>query len=146
VVSVIQTLLIWLLVLAMPGQGAAAATMAFCGPKHHGGVAVGAADPAARSDHGHGGVDSTGADGHPRADAMASGDDDRGDLAQASVGSADPHQCNLCGSCCSTCALMSAVPHMPAPDAASIALAAAEATVDPYAADGPDRPPRILPV
>jgi len=33
----VRTLLIWLLVLAVPAQGAAAATMAFCGPNHHGG-------------------------------------------------------------------------------------------------------------
>ena len=50
----IRTLLIWLLALAIPAQGAAASTMAFCGAGHHGGTAAATADDAAAG-HVHGG-------------------------------------------------------------------------------------------
>lgn len=142
----IRTLLIWLLVLAIPAQGVAAATMAFCGPKHHGGVAGVAADQAATNGHLHGGLEATVAHEHPNADANAPVVDEPGVSAQAKVGSANQHNCNVCGACCSAGALMSAVPTMPAADAASTAFSSLVATVDALAADGPDRPPRILPV
>ena len=140
----IRTLLIWLLVLAIPAQGVAAATMAFCGPKHHGGVAAAAADLAATAGHAHGGLEATVADEHPRADASAPVADEPGVSAKARIGSADQHKCNVCGACCSTGALMSAVPTMLAVDAASTAFSSVVATVDPFAADGPDRPPRNI--
>ena len=50
----IRTLLIWLLMLAIPAQGVAAAAMAFCGPKHHGGGSAVTVDRAASPVHAHG--------------------------------------------------------------------------------------------
>lgn len=140
----VRTLLIWLLVLAIPAQGVAAATMAFCGPKHHGGVAAASAGLAATAGHVRGGLEATVAHEHPRADTNAPVADDPGVSAKAKIGSADQHKCNVCGACCSTGALMSAVPTVVAADAASTAFSTVVATVDPFAADGPDRPPRIL--
>ena len=142
----IRTLLIWLLVLAIPAQGVAASTMAFCGPKHHSGVAGVAADQAATSGHVHRGLQATVAHEHLGADANVPVADEPGVSAKAQAGSADQHSCNVCGACCSTGALMSAVPTMPAVNVASTAFSSVAATVDAFAADGPDRPPRILPV
>lgn len=140
----IRTLLLWLLVLAIPAQGVAASTMAFCGPKHHGGVAAAAADLAATASHVHGGLEAAAAHEHPRADANTPVAGEPGVSAKAKVSSADQHKCSVCGACCSTGALMSAVPTIVAANAASTAFSTVVAAVDPFAAEGPDRPPRIL--
>ena len=141
----IRTLLIWLLMLAIPAQGVAAATMAFCGPKHHGGAA-GIAEHMAPSHHAHGDREATAAHEHPRVDADAPTADHFSGSAKAKDHLTDQHKCNVCGACCSTGALMSALPTLPATDAASTAFSSLEACIDPFAADGPDRPPRNLPV
>jgi uncharacterized protein (UPF0210 family) len=139
----IRTLLIWLLALAIPAQGVAAATMAFCGAKHHGVFAASAGQDAAAS-HVHGALEATAPHEHRLADASVPAADDQGVSAKAKVGSADQHKCNVCGACCSTGAPMSAVPTMLAAGAESTAFSAAVATVAPFAAEGPDRPPRNL--
>jgi hypothetical protein len=133
--------LIWLLVLAIPAQGAAAATMAFCGPKHQGGVA---ADQVAAAGHVHGGLEATAAHEHPRAGANGLVADEVDVAAEVQAVSPDQHKCSLCGSCCSTGALMGAVPTLHVVDFAPTAFLLVVASVDPYAADGPDRPPRNL--
>ena len=104
----VRMLLIWLLALAIPAQGVAASTMAFCGPKHHGGVAAAAADLAATASHVHGGLEAAAAHEHPRADANTPVAGEPGVSAKAKVSSADQHKCSVCGACCSTGALMSA--------------------------------------
>ncbi len=142
----IRTLLIWLLVLAIPTQGVAAATMAFCGPIPHGGATAMPADHAAAAghEHVHGGLEATVSRDHPRTDIPALAGDEHGVPAKAQVGSADHHKCNVCGSCCSTGALISPVPTLSAVDAACASFSSLLATVDPFAADGPYRPPRKL--
>lgn len=140
--SLIRTLLIWLLMLAIPAQGVAAATMAFCGPKHHGGGAAAMADRAATTIQAHADHEATAAHEHLRFDASAPALDEPGVSAEAKVRSSDQHKCNVCGACCSTGALMGALPILPAADAASASFCSVVATVDPFAADGPDRPPR----
>jgi hypothetical protein len=140
----IRTLLIWLLVLAIPAQGVAAATMAFCGPTHHGGVTAAKGDLAATAGHVHGGLEGKVAHEHPSAGTDAPSADELEASTTAKIGSADQHKCNVCGACCSTGALMSSVPTLLAADAASTVFSTVVATVDPFAADGPDRPPRSL--
>lgn len=137
----IRTLLIWLLVLAIPAQGAAAATMAFCGPKHHGVVA---ADQVVAAGHVHGGLGATAAHEHPRAGANGSVADEVDVTAGVQAVSPDQHKCSICGSCCSAGALIGAVPTLHVADVAPTAFSLVAASVDPYAADGPDRPPRNL--
>jgi hypothetical protein len=137
----IRTLFIWLLVFAIPAQGVAAATMVFCGPMH---PDIVTAAQAATAGHVHGALDATVDHTHTPADANAPAADVPGVSAEAHAASADPHKCNVCGACCSTGALMSAVPTMPVADAASTAFCPVVATVEPFASDGPDRPPRSL--
>ena len=139
----IRTLLIWLLALAIPAQGAAASTMAFCGAGHHGGTAAATADDAAAG-HVHGGHLSVAALEDPQADLHGLADDGVGEPTEVKVGSADDHKCNVCGSCCATGALVSTDPALPVAASASTEFPSAQATVEPYAANGPDRPPRIL--
>jgi hypothetical protein len=122
--ALFRTLLLWLMVLAVPAQGWAAASMALCGQKHHG-VAEQQAQP-------------------PRLDTGVTAAHAPCHEADAPVDSADQHQCNVCSSCCSVGALISAVPALPDCEAALPLFATVVSTIDPFAADGPDRPPRNL--
>ena len=142
----IRTLLIWLLALAVPAQGAAAATMAFCGPNHHGGVAAAQMQPAAPADHAHqdGGVASE--HEHPQAAAVAAEDSSASaaSVASAKVSHASKHKCSACASCCSVGAILNSVLEVPAPVFTPTVFSTVVPSVDTLAADGPDRPPRIV--
>jgi hypothetical protein len=143
----IRTLFIWLLVLAVPVQGAAAAAMVPCGPSHHGGHAAVQTQPAVPQAHPHhSGTGATGATAHEHAQAMAV-------AAEAPSVSAMPvvsdgfspsaeHTCSACAACCSVGAILGSVLALPAPAVAPTVFATLVASVDPFAADGPDRPPR----
>ena len=141
----VKTLLIWLLVLAVSAQGAAAATMAFCGPDHHGSVAkkVLSAAPAKHAHHdgaavtpyAHDGVTAA-ADEHLPASASFA--------AAAKVSDPGTHKCSACASCCSVGAILSAALAVPAPVFTPTAFPTVAPCVDTFAADGPDRPPRIV--
>ncbi len=135
----IRAFLIWMLVLAVPAQGAAAATMAFCGPNHHGGelaLSTTTADPSAHADHGAEQM----SEGHsvPSADVPAA--DDESTLVNAN--DAAKQKCSVCASCCSLGAILSTVPVIPATDSVSTVFLTVVPTVGAFAADGPDRPPR----
>ena len=141
-----RTLLICLLVLAVPAQGVAAATMAFCGPNHHSGAAASHAERMAPAER-----------VHPQAQAQGTHrDHDKARAAQdvgADVGSsaapaksvhADKQKCSACASCCSVSAILNSVLAVPAPDLTPTVFSVVVPTVDAFAADGPDRPPRIV--
>ncbi len=142
----IRTLLIWLLVLAVPAQGAAAATMASCGPNHHSGLVATLMEPAGPADHAHhDGIAATDHE-HPPTAALA---DEDSSAAAVSVGSAkgsdaSKHKCSTCASCCSASAILSSVLTVPAPVLTPTVFSAVVPRVDTLAADGPDRPPRIV--
>ena len=144
----IRTLLVWLLVLAVPAQGAAAVTMAFCGPNHHGGAASAPAQQGGSDEHSnHHGVGQS-APGH--LDMAAQADED--DLASASPAASSQgshvvkQKCSACASCCSIGAILSPMLAVPAPAVAPAVFSAVVPTVSAFAADGPDRPPRIVAV
>jgi hypothetical protein len=130
----VRTLLIWLLVLALPAQGAMAATMAFCGPNHHA--------PASGASLG-----SAAAASHAAADVADVRDNETASVRPAALkpfGHGDVQKCSVCASCCSAAAVQSAAPTLPALDLADAVFATVAADVEPFAADGPDRPPRHL--
>ena len=141
----IRTLLIWLMVFAVPAQGAAATTMAFCGPNHHGGAAATHAQQAGLAAHSNHRNDAQSAHAHHGMAAQADADD------LASAASAAPSQgshtakqkCSACASCCSISALLSPTLAVPALAVTPTVFNAVVPTVDAFAADGPDRPPRI---
>lgn len=142
----IRALLIWLLVLAVPAQGAAAATMAFCGPNHHGGGAAAQMQPAAPAGLAH--QDGAVAQGHEHAQAAVLADEASAvsavSAASAKVSDASKHKCSACASCCSIGALLSSVLAVPAPVVTPTVFSAVVPSVDTFAADGPDRPPRFV--
>ncbi len=130
----LRTLLVWMLVLAVPVQGAAAATMALCGPNHHGTVAAAQTTPPHHAEaHTQGAADAHGSHDHH----VAAAADDSTQPAPADV-----HTCNVCASCCSVGALLQSHLTLPELEFAATVFAAVVTTVDPYAAGGPDRPPR----
>ena len=153
----IRTLLIWLLVLAVPAQGAAAATMLMCAPNHHAGGAGASVvhvqpgglsststhdrshahsndhvqHSAAAHDHDH---------DHAMADAPAAGEA----AAPAQGMHTGQHKCSACASCCSVSAMLSPVLAVPVPDFAPTVFSVVVPNVEAFSADGPDRPPRII--
>lgn len=138
----LRLLIVWCVAIALPVQGMAGVTMAQCGPSH---ARMGAALASASHAHAHGddgmthvhGVAAStvshAADGSlPAHDATPS--DAAPDLAQ--------YKCSSCASCCAGFALPSAAPRVPQPTAAPAVFVDAEVAVDPFASDGPRRPPR----
>lgn len=138
----IRTVLIWLLALAIPAQGAVAATMALCGPSHNGG---GPATPAARSgaiDHAHHGLSAQLAHGHVGVEASLS---DTGEApVSAKVGHTDKQKCSACASCCAMGGILITGLGMPDAEAAPTVFSTSVPKVDAFATDGPDRPPRVV--
>lgn len=138
----VRTLLLWLLVLAVPAQGASAATMTFCGPGHHSERQAldGQNETSSGPAHDHH-ADATEADHeHPHADtddAVVTGVD-----APAQGGHHVKHKCSACASCCSAAALPSAFPVLPAPLLTDSFLALAPPSVAFVPIDGLERPPR----
>lgn len=138
----IRTLLIWLLVLAVPAQGAAALTMAFCAPNHHGGAAASHAAPMASTERAH----APGAhEGHAQAAAAPDNSADAGgSAAPAKSGHAGKHKCSACASCCSIGAMLNSALAVPVPDLTPTVFSVMLPRVAGFALDGPDRPPRIV--
>jgi hypothetical protein len=143
--SLIRTLLIWLLVLAVPAQAAAAATMAFCGPSHDGGRQATVSRQGAPTGHAHHGSaaesphEHRGVAAQPDEDASAS---PASTTAPAKLVQAD--KCSACTSCCSAAAILTTVLTVPAPAISPTVSIADVPTVDACAAEGPDRPPRVF--
>jgi hypothetical protein len=136
----VRTLLVWLIVLALPVQGASAATMAFCGPAHHGGGQARTAVTASGSEHSHHSV-AVAANGLKAGMAAeAAFSDDASSMLKASQ--AAKQKCSVCASCCSLGAILTTVPVVPATEAAPTVFTTVVPTVDAFASDGPDRPPR----
>lgn len=138
----VRTLLIWLLVLTLPAQGAMAATMAFCGPNHHASASSAAAESDAQAEH----------EQHEHAMHAAAQVADGQDSETASLGSAAPEsfaqsdmqKCSVCAACCSAAAIQSTVAKRPSFQPGATVFATVATAVEPFAAGGPDRPPRHL--
>jgi hypothetical protein len=144
----VRTLLIWLLVLAVPAQGAAAATMAYCSPNHHGGGVAATARVEAHSErvqHDHRASHGQYGGHHdavtPSVDAAAATADVS---APSKFVQSDSHKCTACASCCSAAAVLSTVLDVPAPALAPTIFIAVVPTVDAFVPDGPERPPRAF--
>ncbi len=144
----IRTLLIWLLVLAVPAQGAAAAIMAFCGPYHHGAAAASHTHRTSPVGHPEDVKHASHADSvHAHQDIAAVADEDEASAVSAGSGKvvhADQQKCSACAACCSFGAILSTVLAVPAPAVTPTVFSAVVPTVDAFAADGPERPPRIV--
>ena len=157
--QLLKIALIWLVALAVPAQGMAAATMLHCGPGHHGAQAAQrklqalpeAAQPAPgeHAAHGH-------ASGHAPDPATLS---DTGQTATSldASGTAQPgkttdsvkvakstyQKCSACAACCAGVALPSTAVMPPTIDATREVAALLPFKAASLVIDGPERPPRI---
>jgi len=137
-----RTLLIWLLALALPAQGVMAATMVFCGPDHRdqASATVAAHDAGVAHDAMHFNAQSDHAAQDSRAGEAAADET----AAPDKFASSDMQKCSVCASCCSAAAIHDTVPKLPVLEPVAADFAALAPTIEPFAADGPDRPPRHI--
>lgn len=157
-VMVWRALFIWLLVLAVPVQGLAAALMVSCGSHQRAGAMASLLPAhmgqAATAAHRLGSAHAPGVQGDAaaapcphqaqHAGAGGTGEAAAGTADAAAPASIDGHTCSACAACCSVGApqaLALAVPAAAGPGALS---AAVQAAVDRFAADGLERPPRAM--
>jgi hypothetical protein len=132
--------LICMIVLALPVQGIAAATMRFCTPDHH---SKAAHARGAQTPHRHGGHAPVAAASHHHHDEQSVADAANGEPSGAPV-TTSRMKCSVCAVCCMAAALAPATPTVPALEAVSrITLPAVASYVGPVA-DGLERPPRPL--
>ena len=151
-----KPLLIWLLVLMLPVQAVAAASMAFCGPAHIAGATglalpaqplLGQIHPCGQSHQLQQRTQHLAQPGHES--AAPAGDDA---VAMSSADVADPsqltppgtHKCSACASCCSGGAMFNTMPQLLLPEPSGTAFVAVVQAIEAVAAGGPDRPPRSL--
>ena len=144
----LKFVVVWLVALALPAQAMASATMVHCGQSHqrmhaaqtgsnhHASVHHQHATHGAQSSHHH---DAEVADTSDHA-APPNHDADRPDR----FTDLGKYKCSLCASCCAGIGLLSTMPKVPAPVFAATVFVAVVPSVDAFAADGPDRPPRIV--
>ena len=158
--QLLRTVLIWLVALAVPAQGMAAATMLHCGPGHHGAQATqhkvqalaGAPQAAAGAYAAHGhvshpapDVSSAGDSGQNASSLDASGAAQTGKAADAVKGAQSSYQkCSACASCCAGLALPSTAVMPPTIDPAREVTVLSPSWAASVVVDGPERPPRIL--
>ena len=134
--------LTWLLLLALPLQGFAAATMINCGPNHHRMMGAAMADTPEVQRHGVGGQ-------HPHEMSVAAGHHEgaSNDGDAPSVHHLDKlmkFKCSACAACCMGAAMPTAGLVITAvPPAMTTASFVSTPHAD-FLSDGLDRPPRLL--
>ncbi len=149
----IRTALIWLMAVALPVQGAAAATMLTCGPGHHGPSAAHShvdGDPAhvhtdseshtdaeERMVHGSGDASSPG-HAHASADGGPSATADGNEVHRAAG------KCSACASCCTVAVLPTSILSIAPPPAPDRVVTVFQAQAAVFMTGGPERPPRTI--
>lgn len=140
-----KTLLVWIVMLAIPVQGVAAATMLFCGISHHRINQV--ADAGAHDAHGHSHeapIDAAAAPPTIAEQADSGPNAAPTDAAQAEPpGTLSQSGCSACAVCNAGAAIPSSAPTISAVEIHFEAIAAKVAPQFGFVTDGPDRPPRL---
>lgn len=138
----LRLLIVWFVAIALPVQGMAGVTMAHCGSSHERMVAAAQVNAHHHAKHDAGVAHHHDGDASHVADAA-----DHVKVAQDPVKSDKmsnlaQYKCSSCASCCAGSALPSAMPRIPQVAAAPAVFAEEMVSVDAFASDGPDRPPR----
>jgi hypothetical protein len=136
----VRIALMWLLALAVPAQGFAAASMLNCGPGHHGALKVHAHDhgPGEATQHSH---DNAGhVDWHAQGFAERSTDGAEAPAAHGVV----KVSCSACASCCTAAALPTAAVTFDAAPVDDFMVQLASRSIAAFLTDGPERPPRTI--
>jgi hypothetical protein len=131
--SMLRTVLVWIVALAMPVQGLAASTMRFCGSSHE------RMTQSAGADH-HEAVTSATHDHAAAAHAANAADPDAAgkftDLGQ--------FKCSVCAACCSMLALPAGFALVGDPGLANVMSPAPSVVAPSYLSEGLERPPRAI--
>ena len=137
--SALRIVWICLLVLALPVQGMAAATMAFCSQAGHHAPTV-----SAHNTHGmHHGADADTNSKMPVTATPVTATPVTADMAQPNAHEAG-HTCSACASCCAAAFIPAAGSKMVAINMAATLPTAALVGIGPFATDAPERPPRVV--
>jgi hypothetical protein len=123
----VRVFLLWLIAMALPLQGVAAATMFACGIQHDAQAAA------------HGGQD------HHEHHATGHGDHAHAaDLDDDSPDNPPPHKCSACAACCVGAALPAATLVVASVDLTEFHQRFADRSVPVFITEGPERPPRFV--
>lgn len=135
--SIARTLLLCLMVLALPVQAVAAAALWHCGGLHTGAPAQAAAAGLQAPCAGHAMADS--ALGEPRDDVAHA-------VHEKPIGAPEPstgtHHCSACAGCCAAIGLPASAVTLPAAPPQAAAVRAPGAAGESFVPAGLDRPPR----
>jgi hypothetical protein len=137
----VRSLLIWLMVLALPGHGLAASVMQHCAPAD---PPVHSAATVAWSMHGHGHAHALGLQEHDLAQAAHGSEGlttDGTNLAQGKSAEG-AGQCNACAACCPAIGMPPSVSPIPTPPTETRTLPLPFMEVESFVPGGLDRPPR----
>lgn len=140
--GVLRITLMWLIALAVPVQGFAAATMFGCGPGHHGGVgsfpAMADGHAQVADHHSHEAFAKTGVSfdhGHKL-------DVDDSPEVQGAVHKVTKGNCTPCASCCVVAALPATVIQFDSVPLVDSFVVSAPSCLSSFLSDGLERPPR----
>jgi hypothetical protein len=128
----LRWMLICVIVLAMPVQGIAAATMRFCGPG-------GAAQHHAAASHHHGDAQAAAASDHQHHAPPAA---DSANDAAGGLDAMSKMKCSVCAACCMATAIAPDVPTLHTVEVDSTVVLPARISYVGPVADGLERPPR----
>jgi hypothetical protein len=142
--KLIRIALMWLIVVALPLQGVAAATMLHCDSVHQRIAAAGASHDhhhgTAEHRHGHAGHGSSSIGHHAADDVAADGEDASG--ASFGTQSANKVGCSSCAACSSGIALPTTPVVLSPPALVHSASPVPSFDTAVFLTDGPERPPR----
>ena len=139
----LRLLIVWFIAIALPVQGMAGVTMAHCGSSHaRMGATMEAPQQHRHADHEAGTAHHHAADVGDSAAQQKHGTAPQAKVQSGKLSDLAQYKCSSCASCCAGSALPSALPRLPEPIAAPAVFAEEMVTVDAFASDGPDRPPR----
>ena len=141
--ALVRSLLIWLMVLAMPIQGLAASVMQHCAPVGPAGHSVAT---AARAMDGHDHIHAPEVLAHDRAQATDESEGLTADGVNVAPGkaTAGAGKCSACAACCPAVGMPPGVSPIPTLPAETQALQLPFIEVDSFVPGGLDRPPRTL--
>lgn len=132
----LRLLIVWFIAIALPVQGMAGLTMAHCAPSHE---RMGAAAQVIAHQHAD---QDAGVAHHHNGDAAEDAEAAQDPVKSDKMSNLAQYKCSSCASCCAGSALPSAMPRIPQVAAVPTVFAEAMISVDAFASDGPDRPPR----
>jgi hypothetical protein len=148
--AMLRAAMIWMVVLAIPTQGIAAATLLHCGPGHDR-QAPSAASAFEQTEHahhaGHAGMQEH---HHPLADTAGHSAD--ASAPQAPDGASPDtvqaerakYKCSMCAQCCIGAALLYKAPALALTQGTDPAPTAVPAAAQGFVTEAPERPPRYL--